>query len=59
MKIVAINQIIDIFERGKARLIIASRVFNKGVSIKRIDTIVSVAETEDANNRTDGLGVRP
>jgi len=56
MKIEAIDDIINVFEQGLARLIIASRVFNKGVSINRIDTIVSLAEMGDANTIVQQIG---
>lgn len=47
---------IDQFERGINRHIIASRVFNKGISIKRIDTIINIGETEDANTIVQQIG---
>jgi superfamily II DNA or RNA helicase len=56
VKVVEQDKIIDLFERGINRLIIASRVFNKGISIKRIDTIINVGETEDANTIVQQIG---
>lgn len=50
------DEYISLFERGINRLIIASRVFNKGISIKRIDTIINVGETEDANTIVQQIG---
>ena len=47
---------IDLFERGVNRLIIASRVFNKGISIHRIDTIINVGELEDVNTIVQQIG---
>ncbi len=48
------------FEKGKIRLIIANKVFRKGVNIKRVDTIIDVAEMFSKNDAQQkfGRGVR-
>jgi superfamily II DNA or RNA helicase len=56
IKRTAADESIEAFEQGKNRLIIASRVFNKGISIKRIDTIINVGEIEDANTIVQQIG---
>lgn len=47
-------------EKGKLRLIIASRVFKKGINVKRVDAIVDLAEGDsiDDTQQKYGRGVR-
>ena len=56
IKRLIIDYYIDRFEKGINRLIVASGVFNKGISIKRIDAIINVGETEDANTIVQQIG---
>jgi superfamily II DNA or RNA helicase len=48
------------FEKGKSRLFLASRVFTKGVNIKRLDLIVDVAQRPNKDDvlQKYGRGVR-
>lgn len=56
VKLDRINGHIEDFEAGRHRLILASRVFNKGISIRRIDTVISLGETEDENTIVQQIG---
>lgn len=47
---------IDDFEEGRTRLLIASRVFKKGVNIKRIDAMIDMAEMTSKNDALQKLG---
>lgn len=48
------------FESGDIRLIIANRVFRKGVDFKRVDVVIDMAEMRSKNNAQQkfGRGVR-
>lgn len=48
------------FERGELQVIIANRVFKKGVNIKRVDAIIDMAEMKSKNDciQKFGRGVR-
>jgi type III restriction/modification enzyme restriction subunit/helicase-like protein/intein-like protein with splicing domain len=48
------------FERGDIRLIVASRVFKKGLNMKRVDVIIDMAEKANKNDAMQkfGRGVR-
>lgn len=50
----------DTFEQGDVRLLIANRVFKKGVDLKRVDVIIDVAEMASKNDTKQkfGRGVR-
>lgn len=44
------------FERGKVRLLIASKVFKKGISIKRVDAMIDAAEGGSKNDALQKFG---
>ena len=48
------------FDKGDLRLIIANRVFKKGINVKRVDCIIDVAELKSQNDckQKFGRGVR-
>lgn len=48
------------FERGQLRLLLASKIFTKGVDIKRVDVVIDAAGLKSKNNTQQkyGRGVR-
>ena len=48
------------FEKGKERLLVANRVFKKGINLKRVDVMVDMAELGNRNDPMQkfGRGVR-
>jgi len=50
----------DKFEKGKIRVILANKVFKKGVDIKRVDFIIDAAGRQSANDAIQkfGRGIR-
>lgn len=48
------------FENGKIRVLIANKVFKKGINIKRVDVIIDMAEMKSKNDTQQkyGRGVR-
>jgi len=56
IKTEARKKAIDDFEASRTHLLIASRVFKKGVNIKRIDAMIDMAEMTSKNDALQKLG---
>lgn len=47
---------IDAFEAGEIKLLVANKVFKKGVNIKRVDCMIDMAEMKSKNDAAQKLG---
>jgi superfamily II DNA or RNA helicase len=47
---------IDAFEAGEIKLLVANKVFKKGVNIKRVDCMIDMAELKSKNDAAQKLG---